>query len=164
MSCAPASTMASARRFTLTSRSNRTVAVADRKKSRYSNACYRSASRSFIPIRCERLRRPSAPKPKPAKSEDATEPSSGRSCGLTARARCVETKRVWFATDRGQSAAPDCVERGADVCVARRKALAALMPPPRVPLSRWLEGYLMLVSQAGSPPCVSFLASCQPRS
>ena len=49
-------------------------------------------------------------------------------------------------------------------CFARRKALAALMPPPRVPLSRWLEGYLMLVSQAGSPPCVSFLASCQPRS
>jgi hypothetical protein len=37
-----------------------------------------------------------------------------------ARTRSVETQRVSSATYRGQSAAPDCAERGADVCATRR--------------------------------------------
>ena len=40
-------------------------------------------------------------------------------------ARCDETKRAWAATHRGQSAVTDRVERGADVCVARRELSVA---------------------------------------
>jgi hypothetical protein len=51
-----------------------------------------------------------------------------------ARARCVETQRAWSATNRGQSAATDCVERGTDAC-----APAASYPLPAPARPAFLE-------------------------
>ena len=71
----------------------------------------------------------------PLSLSDAQMTALLRAC-CAPRARCVETQRVWSATYRGQSAATNCVERGADVCVARRSVATRRAHSDRLALAR----------------------------